>query len=334
MTENKMLLMDGVKYYLCTPKKEEELENNIIAHAEDVFGRDCIYFNVKKKITSETGISTIPDAFLVNFEKKYFYIVEIELSTHHEYDHINKQIGRFISALKNYRTRQKIANILKDSVEDDIVKQKFVEDNIGKKELYKFFLEEILDKVKDQEYYTIIVIDELTEKISEACSLLIKNPKILEFKTFARENISDLRVHCHLFNPLSKLESNYKYYKHKEEKIEYKRKGFTGKKIISFSFQNNSYPVKNWRGLLESISQVIQNKHTSEFDKVLSLKGRKRYYFSRNANDLRLPLKIKGTDIYYESNLSANSIVKLCNELLNIFGYDTDSVKINMQNNS
>jgi len=171
-------------------------------HAKDIFGADCIYFDVKKMIRNALGEGTIPDGYLVNFKERTFYIVEVELCTHPEYDHISKQIGRFISALKDYKTSRKIARILKDYIEEDIIRKKFVRDKIGDRELYQFFLEDILENVKKQNYHTIVIIDEITEKISEACSILAKEPKILEFKTFVRENVGDLRVHCHFFNPL------------------------------------------------------------------------------------------------------------------------------------
>ena len=60
---------------------------------------------------------------------------------------------------------------------------------------------------------------------------------------------------------------------------------------------------------------------------MLLLKGRKRPYFTKNANELRLPEKIRGTDIFVETNLSANSIVSLCEDVLSLFGYK-DSLKI------
>lgn len=202
MPQNEILLVDGIRYCLWIPKDENELEESAKFHAKEVFGLDSIYFDVKKKIKSTTGEGTIPDGYSIDFNKKAFYIIEIELSTHHEYDHISKQIGKFINALKNYRTRQKIARILKDYIDEDIVRKKFVIDKIGDIELYQFFLEDILENVKEQNYQTIVIIDKITDKISEACSILIEKPKILEFRTFVRENVGDLRVHCHLFESL------------------------------------------------------------------------------------------------------------------------------------
>ncbi len=113
-----------------------------------------------------------------------------------------------------------------------------------------------------------------------------------------------------------------------EEKTStYVRTGFTGKGINAFIFNNKKYEAKSWKQLLLTICYEVNNLHKKDFDKVLLLKGRKRPYFTKNANELRVPEKIKGTDIFVETNLSANSIVSLCEDVLSLFGYK-DSLKI------
>ncbi len=106
------------------------------------------------------------------------------------------------------------------------------------------------------------------------------------------------------------------------------KEDFTGKSIISFSFKGVNYPVKSWQNLLLKIINLMLIENGKEFDKVLILEGRKRPYFSKNLNDLRQPLKINNTDIYVETNLSANSIVKLTRKILSIFGYDESDLII------
>jgi hypothetical protein len=56
--------------------------------------------------------------------------------------------------------------------------------------------------------------------------------------------------------------------------------------------------------------------------------GRKRPYFSRNENELRFPQKINNTNIFVETNLSANSIVKICLDMVAVFGYSSNDIKI------
>jgi len=51
-------------------------------------------------------------------------------------------------------------------------------------------------------------------------------------------------------------------------------------------------------------------------------------YFTKNSNKLRIPEKIKGTDIFVEINLSANGIVKMCSDVLSLFGYSKEDFTI------
>jgi negative regulator of replication initiation len=101
----------------------------------------------------------------------------------------------------------------------------------------------------------------------------------------------------------------------------YIKKGYTGKMINAFVFNGKRYTVKSWKQLLLTVCNTIANLH-KDFDKVLSLKGKKRPYFTKNANELRAPKKISGTDIFVETNLPANHIVSLSEIVLSLFRYN------------
>ncbi|MFH2068420.1 MAG: type I restriction endonuclease [Candidatus Omnitrophota bacterium] len=102
---------------------------------------------------------------------------------------------------------------------------------------------------------------------------------------------------------------------------------YTGKNISSFYFRDSKYEVRSWKNLLIRLCEILSTNRI-EFDKVLTIVGRKRPYFTRNANELRVPEKIRNTDIYVETNLSANSIVKFCFEVLAVLGYSEADLKI------
>ncbi len=107
----------------------------------------------------------------------------------------------------------------------------------------------------------------------------------------------------------------------------YVRTGFTGKNISGFVFNNKRFKVRSWKELLITICEEVSEVHAKDFNKVLSLEGRKRPYFTMNANELRKPEKLRETNIYVETHLSANSIVKLCKDTISLFGYK-NSLKI------
>jgi len=86
--------------------------------------------------------------------------------------------------------------------------------------------------------------------------------------------------------------------------------------------------VRFWKDLLIRLCEILNTLHETEFDKILSLRGRKWQYFSRNENELLKPRKIAKTDIFVETNFSSNSIVKLCYDVLDIFGYSGNDLRI------
>lgn len=100
--------------------------------------------------------------------------------------------------------------------------------------------------------------------------------------------------------------------------------GYRWKSIASFTFKGNKYPVRSWKEMLIKICNLMLSAHKEQFDKVLNLAGRKRPYFTRNPNELRKPERINNTEIYVETHLSANSIVKLAKNILAVFGYGED----------
>ena len=103
---------------------------------------------------------------------------------------------------------------------------------------------------------------------------------------------------------------------------------YTGKSISAFYFRGAKYEVHSWKDMLIRLVNLLYASHSIDFEKVLTLKGRKRPYFTYNANELRAPQKISNTNIFVETNLSANNIVKICFDLLAIFGYTQEDLNI------
>ena len=92
-------------------------------------------------------------------------------------------------------------------------------------------------------------------------------------------------------------------------------------KSISFIFKNDHYTVKHWIDILTQICKIMYNSHYSSFNKVLQLQGRKRPYFAKNPDELRVPRQIENSDIYMETNLNSNQIIKIVIDVISLFGY-------------
>lgn len=106
---------------------------------------------------------------------------------------------------------------------------------------------------------------------------------------------------------------------------------YSGKSILSFQFKGRSYPVKNWKNLLLKLGSVLYEIQRDQFSNVLRLRGRKRPYLAKDPRELFRGLQIPGTDLYAEVNLSANSIVKMCLDMIGLFGYSEDDFSIEVR---
>ena len=84
-----MLLMDGVRYQEWGISNEDEVEQMVIEHAQDIFGENSIYFDKKQKLKSLAGVGSIPDGLVIMFGSlPQWHIIEVELSSHDPYAHI------------------------------------------------------------------------------------------------------------------------------------------------------------------------------------------------------------------------------------------------------
>ncbi|MBD2484796.1 ATP-binding protein [Planktothrix sp. FACHB-1365] len=102
-------------------------------------------------------------------------------------------------------------------------------------------------------------------------------------------------------------------------------------KNIAFLFNGSKYEVSSWKELLITVCNLMKSYHATEFDKVLNLKGRERYYFSNDPSHLKRSEQIQGTDIYVEINLSSEKIKKNVKNIIALFGYPEDSISFEIK---
>ncbi|MFC1985539.1 restriction endonuclease subunit R [Chloroflexota bacterium] len=96
---------------------------------------------------------------------------------------------------------------------------------------------------------------------------------------------------------------------------------YIGKSISAFSFGNTRYEVRYWIEVLKHLSGIIYKLHQGDFERVLQLRGSLRPYFTKKADELRIPQQIEGSGIFMETNLSSNLMVRICIDMVRLFGY-------------
>ena len=125
-------------------------------------------------------------------------IVENERAEHGVHDHVVTQISKFNTAFKKPETKRKIAEAVYNEILSDSLKEYFAKTKV-KGELYKFLID-----LFSQKPVVVIIIDELLDELREAVDELPLESKIVEFKTFVREDAPS--IHAHLFKPLYVIE--------------------------------------------------------------------------------------------------------------------------------
>jgi negative regulator of replication initiation len=104
--------------------------------------------------------------------------------------------------------------------------------------------------------------------------------------------------------------------------------------INSYEFNGKHQRVTTFKEVLIGICDSLRTVHANEFDEIaLNLHGKKRRYFARTSSDMKHPRQlagngVRGQKLYVESNLSATSIMGLCQHLIQKLGHEVSAFKV------
>ena len=174
----------GNVYYHFTYTIEEDFEKMIIENVESIFGKDGIYFNLKKRIGTPKKGATIPDGYYLDLtfhNDPKLYLVEIELNSHDVYGHIGEQILRF--GISTEIDKYKIKSLLLEDITNSQTKKDKLENFFSNSKYNN--TNEMLDKVIfDNKPSAIIVIDEATEELYNVLGQLTMSTEVIEAQTY------------------------------------------------------------------------------------------------------------------------------------------------------
>lgn len=181
---NIMLIVDGLEYRNYQFTNEEELEKLVVQNSKKIFGEASIYIDIKTKIKSQSGIASIPDGYAFTLTKPYsWYIIEAELSDHPIYEHVVSQPSKFIIAIKNLETKNRLIKTIYDIITSDTETRDWLREKLGSIEIHKFLTDTIFEPPK-----LVIIIDKKTEELSDALSELNLSKHIIEFEAYKVQN--------------------------------------------------------------------------------------------------------------------------------------------------
>ncbi len=107
-----------------------------------------------------------------------------------------------------------------------------------------------------------------------------------------------------------------------------KSESYSDKSIKSFSFIGYTHIVRTWEEVLPILCEYLASAHEKDFEKVLWISDNQKPYFSRYSDQLRIPEKIKDTDIYLETKMIPDEVAKTALKLIEAFGYSQDDLSI------
>ena len=105
-------------------------------------------------------------------------------------------------------------------------------------------------------------------------------------------------------------------------------KSYGDKIIQTYTFNGNTYKVDTWIEMLTSLCDYFASTNKKDFEKVLWISNDQKARFSRYGDQLRIPEKVKRTDIYVETQLTPDEVVKTSCQLLAEFGYSKEDLGI------
>ena len=176
----KLLIENKVYSYYEYPL-EKEFEQIIVEKSTQIFGKNSIYIDIKKRIGD--SILTIPDGYLIDFSFQAdprLYIIENELSSHDPYKHIGSQILKFAISYKE--SGRKIKAFLYDHLAS-AGKLALAEEQI-KHTKYRNIDDFLESLIFEKPVAAIVVIDQTTPELENVLSQLTMSTDILEFQTF------------------------------------------------------------------------------------------------------------------------------------------------------
>lgn len=106
---------------------------------------------------------------------------------------------------------------------------------------------------------------------------------------------------------------------------------FTNKKPGAFSICGRNYKCEDWKDVFESACNYLYLENPDLFKSFLSdeeMQGKKIKHFGTESDNLRSARKVKGTDLYIMTNMSANAICQEIIKMLGKYGIPLENVKV------
>jgi hypothetical protein len=106
---------------------------------------------------------------------------------------------------------------------------------------------------------------------------------------------------------------------------------YTHKRPAGFEIFGVRQDAKDWKEMFVKTCEILAEKDQNKFNAFVddkTMQGRKVPYFRKEQTGIRAPRKVKGTDIYVMTNMSANQVRNLIERMLRKYNIKTSDYKI------
>lgn len=176
-----MIIYQNRTYVSAQFSSEEELEQVVKDHSEDIFGPASIYLP-KSLIRTAEGTGTIPDGIVIDLQARRWFIIEAELLSHSVWNHIAPQIAKQLIACSQPVTLRRIAKMVIDKVkEQERFRSKFADLEIQDIDISHF-----VESVFESKPIVGIPIDDVGKDLEQWAETLKDEVKLWIIRKLAR----------------------------------------------------------------------------------------------------------------------------------------------------
>lgn len=200
--------LDKTIYEPASFSTEQELEDAVQKHAEDIFSNDCIYICIKKRVTNKNNnFINIPDAYVIDFRgRPKLWVVENELSTHDSFRHVGVQMLQFASQFTEGSFE------IKSMLLEAINKDKDLQERANKltKKVNFQNIGEVLDyAIYKNEFGFVIIIDEINQDLYSVTRELARQPELLQIQKYKSKDGTLLYTYEELLGEVVEAKSTW-----------------------------------------------------------------------------------------------------------------------------
>jgi hypothetical protein len=151
-------------YSIANYRSEADLESAILQVQSELFGRNRIYLDIKKKIGAKGGLRNIPDGYLIDLNglKPRLYVVENELASHDPLRHVAVQLLEF--SLSFAAERRAIKTILLSALQAYPIAKDLCE-QFSRLRNYRNLDHMLEEMVFDAPFAALVIIDEMSDEL-------------------------------------------------------------------------------------------------------------------------------------------------------------------------